>query len=381
MKKFIAILICILMVFGMTACGGQHDAIDPETIAECKIVLITDKNMLGDGGLNDSCWEGLQMADEEFEDLSVECIESEENYNESLEDAVDLDPDLIICPSADMADALREDAAKYEGSIFVVFDAELPDAYNVTTISFNKEQIAFLAGVAAAMTTKNNVVGFIGGENNESSSKSLYGFTAGVVSTNKKCFISTNYIGADGSVSQAKQTAVAQFKLGADVIFQVLEAKGNGVMKAADERGFKTISLFPNYAKQHPDSTLCTIAKNGKTICYDLACRMMQGGFDGSTITYGLAQDAFYVDNAGGFISEEVMQNIDAYIDAIKAGGYVVPYDNATYQTFVSQNITPDVIVTDGGVASGAAANADDVPRDKNGVPIGQEITNEEGAH
>ncbi len=380
MRKIIAIILCLCLAFSLAACGGQKDAIDPDTVAECLIVLVTDKNLLGDNGLNDSCWEGLQLAEAEFDDLTVKCIESKGNYNESIEDAVDLDPDLIICPTADMAEALKTDAPGYEGSVFVVFDAELPDIFNVTTIYFNKEQTAFLAGVVAAMTTKNNVVGFIGGEQSEGAAKSLYGFTAGVVSTNKNCFISTNYIGADGSVSQAKQTAVAQFKLGADVIFQVLEAKGTGVMKAAGERGFKTISLYPNYAKQYPDSSLCTISKNGKSICYDLACRMMQGTFDGQPITYGLAQDAFYVDNAGGFIPEEVMANIDAYIDAIKAGGYVVPYDNATYQDFVSKNLTPDEIITTDQAVTGGATESD-VPRDKNGVPIGQEITNEEGAH
>jgi basic membrane protein A len=385
MRKIIAIIICLSLALSCAACGGQKDAIDPDTVANCLIVLITDKNMMGDGGLNDACWEGLQAAADEFEDLSVKYVESKESYSESIEEAVDMDADLIICPNADMAEALRTDAAGYEGKIFVVFDAEVPEAENVTTISFNKEQSAFLAGVVAAMTTEKNVVGFIGAENDANVGKSLYGFTAGVVSTNKKCFISTNYLGKDGSVSQAKQTAVAQFKLGADVIFQLLDAKGAGVMKAADERGFKTISLNPQFAKQHPDSSLCVISPNGRSICYDLAARMMQGTFDGSTITYGLANDAFCVDNMSGFISEEVMSRIETYIAAIKAGGYIVPYDNATYQEFISKNLTPDELITDEGeinmqaISSTAIVSdpavtggAVETQVDKNGVPIGQ---------
>lgn len=385
MRKLLVALLCITMVFGLSACGGQKDAIDPDTVANCLIVLVTDKNMMGDGGLNDACWEGLQAAADEFADLSVKYVESKESYSESIEEAVDMDADLIICPNADMAEALKTDAAGYEGKIFVVFGAEVPEAENVTTISFNEEQSAFLAGVVAAMTTQKNVVGFIGAENDATVGKSLYGFTAGVVSTNKKCFISTNYLSKDGSVSQAKQTAVAQFRLGADVIFQLLDAKGAGVMKAADERGFKTISLSPQFAKQHPDSTLCIISPNGRSVCYDLAARMMQGNFDGSTITYGLANDAFSVDNMGGFISEEIMSRIETYIEAIKAGGYVVPYDNTTYQEFVAKNLTPDELITDEGeinmqIISGTAVVSDsaisggavDVQVDKNGVPVGQ---------
>ena len=385
MRKLLVALLSITMIFGLAACGGQKDAIDPDTIANCLIVLVTDKNMMGDGGLNDACWEGLQAAADEFPDLSVKYVESEESYSESIEEAVDMDADLIICPNADMAEALKTDAAGYEGKIFVVFDAEVPEAENVTTISFNNEQRAFLAGVVAAMTTQKNVVGFIGSQSDVNVGKSLYGFTAGVVSTNQKCFISTNYLNKDGSVSEAKQTAVAQFRLGADVIFQLLDAKGAGVMKAADERGFKTISLTPQFAKQHPDSSLCVISPNGRSICYDLAARMMQGTFDGQAITYGLANDAFSVDNMGGFISEEIMSRIETYIEAIKTGGYIVPYDNATYQEFVSKNLTPDELITDEGEInmqaisstaivsdSAISGGAVDVEVDKNGVPIGQ---------
>ena len=106
MRKLLVALLCITMVFGLGACGGQKDAIDPDTVANCLIVLVTDKNMMGDGGLNDACWEGLKAAADEFADLSVEYVESKESYSESIEEAVDMDADLIICPNADMAEAL-----------------------------------------------------------------------------------------------------------------------------------------------------------------------------------------------------------------------------------------------------------------------------------
>ena len=174
MKKIITLLLILCMVFAMASCGKPSDTVDPEAEVEFLMVLITDKNGIEDNSLNESCWTGLQKAEIDF-DVKVEYIEYDEaGYAKCFEEAVEMDPDLIICPNPDMAPVLTAVASQYMDDLFVIFDAEIPDAFNVTTVYFNPEQRAYLAGVAAALTSEENIVGFIGAESNELSDKYLY---------------------------------------------------------------------------------------------------------------------------------------------------------------------------------------------------------------
>lgn len=336
MKRFAATILSIFLLFTAIGCSSPDDTVDPDAEVQFLIVLVTDRSGI-DYGVNASCWAGLQRAAEELEaSINVEYLDgSKMSYADCFKEAVDMEPDLIICPSSDMAGVLAAVAEQYIDDLFIIFDAEIPDAFNTTTVSFNPEQSAYLAGMVAALCTESDVVGFIGSEANELSYRYLYGFTAGVVNTSHSVYISTNYINSTNDSRKAKETAVAQFKLGADVIFHAAGSAGTGVVTAAAERGFKAITLLPEQAVSNPDAVLCTIAKNGEKICFDIVKRLTEGTFDGSTLSYSIAEDAFYVDNSQGNISEEDMQFIDEQIEKIK-NGMVVPYDNISYQTFIN---------------------------------------------
>lgn len=263
MKRFLAILLVITMCMGIglgaTGCG-RNDTVDPDKAAELKIVMVTDKNCLGDKGINDSCWAGLQKAADEFKNLTVDVVEAKKEYALAIEDAVDEAADIIFCVSSDMAGALDLVASQHEDKVFVLFGAELPERFNVAAVKFNPEQKAYLAGVLAALSTKKNVAGFIADEENSLNTSYLWGFTAGLVTTNPKCFATTNYLGAGATTGQAKETAVAQFKLGADVIFNVLGADSReGAMQAADERKFSVIAMNSNVIYGHEEAILACI--------------------------------------------------------------------------------------------------------------------------
>lgn len=344
MKKILAFLLCFSMIIGclaMTGCG-RKDTVDPDKASELTICMITDKNGLGDEGLNDSCLAGLEKAAEEYSSLTVEVVEPETDYAAAITEAVKKDPDIIICVSGDMGDVLTAVAPQYQDEVFIIFDAELPDQFNVTTVKFNPEQQAYLAGALAALYTKNNVAGFIADEENELNVKYLYGFTGGVVSTNQKCYTTTNYIGAGNTARQAKETSVAQFKLGADVIFSALgNATREGTLNAADERKFKVLSLSSATNALHEGSVLANVEKNGEAVCYEIASRIINGTFDGSTIYFNMSGDAFTIKNPFNLINEDMMTVMEGIMAGLKDGTIIAPYDYSTYMTFISGGTFP----------------------------------------
>ena len=76
--------------------------------------MVTDVGGVNDGSFNQSAWEGLQRAAENF-GCEVKYIESkgDADFVPNIESFLDEDYDLIICTGYVMADAVR-DAAEAE---------------------------------------------------------------------------------------------------------------------------------------------------------------------------------------------------------------------------------------------------------------------------
>lgn len=340
MKRFLSVLLtltlCISSCLAFTGCE-QRDIVDPDKASELSIVMITDKAGLGDGAINDACWAGLQQAAKDHKNLSVDVVEATREYAAAIADAVKLEPDIILCVSGDMAGVLNVVASQYENEVFIIFDEELPDQFNVTTIKFNPEQRAYIAGAMAGLTTTKNVAGFIAEQASALNDSYLYGYTAGIVKNNNYCYVTTNYIGDGATERQAKETCVAQFKLGADVIFNALDTDARrGVLQAAGERGFKLISMNGETTSEYRNSILSCIQINGEKVAYDIAEHLLNGTFDGSTMYYNMSTDAYIINDANGYISEEQMDAISKVMNSLKNGSVVAPYDYNTYQQFMN---------------------------------------------
>jgi len=80
MKKFLALLLSVIMVFSLAACSGKNSDNNAKSgDKKVKIGMVTDIGGVNDGSFNQSAWEGLQRAQKE---LGVEV-----RYAESATDA------------------------------------------------------------------------------------------------------------------------------------------------------------------------------------------------------------------------------------------------------------------------------------------------------
>ena len=76
MKKIVALLLAVVMVLGLAACGGKEAA----SSSKLKIGMVTDTGGVNDQSFNQGAWEGLQR-------LAKEDATFEVNYLESKTDA------------------------------------------------------------------------------------------------------------------------------------------------------------------------------------------------------------------------------------------------------------------------------------------------------
>ncbi|GCF92743.1 hypothetical protein NRIC_06340 [Enterococcus florum] len=91
----------------------------------------------------------------------VETNQPQDNST-NISQAVENDYDLIISLSYLQADALKEAAELNPEKKFALIDDTIEGVDNSTSATFRDNESAYLAGIAAAYTTRTNKAGFIG---------------------------------------------------------------------------------------------------------------------------------------------------------------------------------------------------------------------------
>ena len=123
----------------------------------------------GDQSFNDAAAAGLDKAKAELgadvKEASAVNGESESARKERLQQLIDAGYNNIIAVGFAYAKAVGETAKANPDVKFAIVDDASPDSAgpNVDQITFAEEQGSFLVGAAAALKTKTNHVGFVGG--------------------------------------------------------------------------------------------------------------------------------------------------------------------------------------------------------------------------
>ena len=156
-----------------TACGSTSSEDDSSSSASAgsgkggiKIGLAYDVGGRGDRSFNDSAARGADKAQKEFggslKELTAKSSDTEADREQRLTDLADAGYNPIVAVGFSYATSVDKVAAKYPKVNFGLIDA-VAKAKNVDSITFTEEQGSYLAGVAAALKTKKDHVGFIGG--------------------------------------------------------------------------------------------------------------------------------------------------------------------------------------------------------------------------
>jgi basic membrane lipoprotein Med (substrate-binding protein (PBP1-ABC) superfamily)/DNA-binding SARP family transcriptional activator len=144
-------------------------------------------------------------------------------------------PALIVCLNFLTIDAI---AQEHPGTHYLVFD-HVGTVTNASYVFFHEREAAFLAGAAAALTSRTGIVGFIGGWDAIPIWGFLAGYEAGVRATDPGIRILTAYAAQwpdpQGFVDLDRNEELARemFADGADVIVAASGPAGMGVVSAA----------------------------------------------------------------------------------------------------------------------------------------------------
>jgi len=336
LKKTLVLLLVLTMVFTVfTGCAKPAEPTEPAPAPAptepakpaLSFGMVTDVGGLGDQSFNDSAWAGLQKAGTE---LSVEpkVLQStkQDEYVPNLGSLAQT-VDLSVAVGFLFEDAMKTAADQYADKKFGAIDisTDLAKA-NVMQVNFKEHEGSFLVGVIAGMTTKSNVVGFVGGMEFPLIQRFQVGFEAGVASVNPNAKVLVNYTGAFDNPDKGKEVALTQFQQKADVIFHASGACGIGVIQAADEKGFWAIGVDQDQAAVSKNNkVLCSMIKRVDVGTYTIAKAYADNTFKGGVVELGLKEDGVGYSDGGNNLTPELKEAAEKYKTAIVEGKVVVP--------------------------------------------------------
>ncbi|MFE9608646.1 BMP family protein [Streptomyces sp. NPDC006012] len=256
------------------------------------IGLAYDVGGKGDQSFNDAAYSGFQKAEQEFKiggrDIEPQDGESDADKVQRLETLAKQGYNPIIGVGYSYAPAVKEVSVKYPKVSFGIIDDETIKEKNVADMVFHEEQSSYLAGVAAAMTTKKDHIGFVGGVDNPLIHKFEAGYVQGAQSVNPKIKIEKQYLtetaaeGGFASPDKGENAADGQIEAGADVVYQAAGLSGQGVIKSAAGHKVWAIGVDSDqYAQgalaQYKDYILGSALKNVGGAVYELAKSVVDG--------------------------------------------------------------------------------------------------------
>ncbi len=307
-KKLIGLGLAVVAILSLGACSRSSQS----SSSKVKAAIVTDTGGVDDKSFNQSAWEGMKAWGKENKlkektDYTYFQSKSESDYATNLDAAQNKGFNLVFGIGYNLHDAISDAAKANTKTNYVLIDSEVIGQKNVASVLFADNEGAYLAGIAAAMQTKTNHVGFVGGVKSDTITRFETGFKAGVASVNKGIKVDVQYVGSYNDATNGKGIADSMYSSGADVIYHAAGASGTGVFTAAkdidqklsadskdkvwvigvdrdqtDEGNYKATDKESNFV-------LTSTIKEVGTVVKDIANDQLDGKkFQAKTTTYGL---------------------------------------------------------------------------------------------
>jgi basic membrane protein A len=310
------------------ACGESSTGGSGSDKGTVKVGMAYDVGGRGDNSFNDSAARGLDKAKAdlgvETKELTAKTGETPADREQRLASLAEGGYNPVIGVGFAYKDAIDKVAGKFPKTTFGLIDS-VSDKKNVDSIVFTEEQGSYLAGVAAALKSKDGKIGFIGGVDLPLIKKFAAGFQQGVKDTKPGASVQIQYLstGTDlsgfGAPDKGKAAAKGMLDKGIDVVFAAAGGSGAGAIEAvAAKPGTWAIGVDSDQAKdpalsKYAGSIMTSVVKNVDTGVFELIKSVKDGKSMTGTHSYSLAENGVSLTTTG-----DHLKDIQAKLDEAK---------------------------------------------------------------
>ena len=373
MKKFLAMILALVMALSLVACGDKKDdtktddnqgdntevteitnadEIADEMTSEdgkYEIAFVTDVGQLKDKSFNQGTFDGVKLyaannglSYKYYQPANGDQATDDDRYD-AMKAAAEGGAKVIVAAGFMQATALTKAAAEFTDVKFVFVDRDsavtLEDGTalkNVLGICFQEEQCGYLAGYAVVKEgyTKLGFTGGGGGDN-PACCRYGYGFVQGASAAAAEMGVKVemNYswlYGASFSASTELQTmASGWYENGTEAIFACGGNMFQSVAAAAAANDGAVVGVDVDQSSQ--SDTVITSAMKGLSASVQWACgKVYDGSFDeigGTFVTLGAKDNAVGLPTATWSLTKWTVDDYNAMLAKMADGSLVVDND------------------------------------------------------
>lgn len=351
MKKFISILLVVLMAFSFVGCGdtGGNENGKGEDDHSGDIALVLQQGGLGDKGYNDDGLAGLQKLEADY-GIGYTTVEPTdlaqgETY---LRELGDQGYGVIISIEYGIKDYMYSVAKDYPDTIFVIFGKYSTDdnkaSDNVVELTFNYCEHSYLAGVLAAYLAEGNTIidgraqqegtniAFLGATESLGFYRYSDGFYQGATDYDPDCNVYIDFTSGFSDTTTCKTIAENMIKNNhCDVIWTCCGTAGLGGLEACRENNVFGIGVDCNQDYLEPGYIVTSVMRNTATSIYQIGTLFKDGKLKGAEINCNLAN---------GTLDITDMSTIAEYVTNTENFEFLKALINQTRQDIIDGKIT-----------------------------------------
>lgn len=342
MKRVVSIAAAVAMTAGLAACGSNDKSSGSSSggTDQFKAAIAFDVGGRGDHSFNDASYQGLEDAKKKISNLSITTAEASESDNDQarvnrLTQLASSGNKAIVAVGFVYANAVGQVAKKFPNVKFAIIDDATPASAgsNVEQITFKENESSYLAGAAAAKTSKTGHIGFVGALKVPLIQKFEAGYIAGAKKVNPSIKVDSKYLASDGKgfndTPGGKAAADAMFQSGADIVFAAAGKSGDGVISSAHSKGKWAIGVDSDQAltadKSVAGSVLTSATKRCAGTVEDFVNSVKDDSFKGGNKVYGLKEDGVSLSTTGNHLSADTLKTVDDLKKQVVDGKITVP--------------------------------------------------------
>lgn len=332
---------------GLAACGSSDTPSDSGSNGtqpaanggeKLKVGMAYDVGGRGDQSFNDAAAKGLDKAKAELgvegQEAAATNGEPESAREERLQQLIDAGYTNIVAVGFAYAPSVKKVAAENKDVKFALVDSTDAEGPNIENITFAENEGSFLVGAAAALKTKTNVIGFVGGVETPLIKKFEVGYIAGAKAVNPKIEVKVKYLtqppdfSGFSSVDKGKAAADGMYQQGADIVYHAAGGSGGGVFQAAKAAGKLAIGVDSDQALTADPSVrdviLTSMIKRVDVGVFDFIKSVKDGNFQAGNKVFDLKAGGVDYATTGGKI-DDIKDKLDDYKQKIISGEIKVP--------------------------------------------------------
>ena len=374
MKKFLALILALVMALSLVACGEQKqpdiqepDNTDPDdtqtqTVVNAddiademtsedgkyEIAFVTDVGQLKDKSFNQGTFDGVKLyaaanglSYKYYQPANGDQATDDDRYD-AMKAAADNGAKIIVCAGFMQGNALAKAAAEFTDVSFVFVDGwAMADANgnpltNTLGIAFQEEQCGYLAGYAVVKEGYTKL-GFTGGGGGTNPACCRYGYgfvqgaSAAAAELNEKVEMNYSWLyGSSFAASPELQTmANGWYENGTECIFACGGSMFASIAAAASANDGAVVGV--DVDQSFESDTVVTSAMKGLAASVQWACaKVYDGSFaamGGTCATLGAKDDAVGLPTATWSLTKWSVDDYNAMIKAMADGTLVVDND------------------------------------------------------